>query len=89
MHATIMFKDGFFTAVKILPTIAEAEAFADGYQYGLGESNSNHSAAYAIPSQLAAAQEWRDKNQDLPLARPMDEYEKAIAACVENGVVVE
>lgn len=40
-------------------------------------------------SQLAAAQEWRDKNQDLPLARPFDEYEKAIASCVENGVVVE
>ena len=88
MHAVIMFKDGFFTSVLMFATEPEAVAACAGYAYGIGRSNDNHSAAFAIPSQLAAAQAWGDSNQDLPLARPRDEYDKAIAACAENGVVV-
>jgi hypothetical protein len=87
-NAVIMFKDGFFTSILWFATVDEAIAACTGYQYGIGRSNDNHSAAFALPTQLEAAQAWRDNNQDLPQARPQDEYEKAIAECAANGVVV-
>jgi len=89
MHAVIMFKDGFFTSVLMFDTEPESIAACAGYAYGIGRSNDNHSAAFAMPSQLVAAQAWSDSNQDLPQARPRDEYAKAVAACAEQGLVID
>jgi hypothetical protein len=84
-----VFKDGFFTSVLMFAAEVEAVAACAGYAYGIGRSNDSHSAAFAMPSQLVAAQAWSDNNQDLPQARPRDEYAKAIAACAEQGLVID